>query len=412
MLAWPRLEIPRLDVHGPAVSVYDTENRSLVTLPPNDAARMYVCGITPYDSTHLGHAATYVGFDLLNRALRNAGHDVIYVQNVTDIDDPLLERAHARGIPWSDLAQRETERFRQDMTALRVLPPAHFVGVSEAVTKIISRIEMLKERGSIYRVGTDLYFEVSADPSFGRVSSLDRDVMLKDFAERGGDPDRRGKRDPLDCLVWRGERQGEPSWPSPWGPGRPGWHIGCTTIAQEYLGPSFDVQGGGRDLAFPHHEMSAGLGHVIHPQHRFAQTFVHAGMVAYDGEKMSKSRGNLVFVSSLRKQGVDPVAIRLALMRHHYRSSWQWTDAELPAALVTLKQWRRALALGSGAPAAPVEQAVLSALAADLDAPAAVTILQEWVDASLGTDTVADKRDSSAPMTVRRLADASLGLLL
>ena len=169
MLAWPRLEIPRLDVHGPAVSVYDTENRSLVTLPPNDAARMYVCGITPYDSTHLGHAATYVGFDLLNRALRNAGHDVIYVQNVTDIDDPLLERAHARGIPWSDLAQRETERFRQDMTALRVLPPAHFVGVSEAVTKIISRIEMLKERGSIYRVGTDLYFEVSADPVKSRV---------------------------------------------------------------------------------------------------------------------------------------------------------------------------------------------------------------------------------------------------
>ena len=377
MLAWPRLEIPRLDVHGPAVSVYDTENRSLVTLPPNDAARMYVCGITPYDSTHLGHAATYVGFDLLNRALRNAGHDVIYVQNVTDIDDPLLERAHARGIPWSDLAQRETERFRQDMTALRVLPPAHFVGVSEAVTKIISRIE-----------------------------------MLKDFAERGGDPDLRGKRDPLDCLVWRGERQGEPSWPSPWGPGRPGWHIGCTTIAQEHLGSSFDVQGGGRDLAFPHHEMSAGLGHVIHPQHRFAQTFVHAGMVAYDGEKMSKSRGNLVFVSSLRKQGVDPVAIRLALMRHHYRSSWQWTDAELPAALVTLKQWRRALALGSGAPAAPVVQAVLSALAADLDAPAAVTIVQAWVDASLGTDTVADKRDSSASMTVRRLADASLGLLL
>ena len=158
--------------------------------------------------------------------------------------------------------------------------------------------------------------------------------------------------------------------------------------------------------------MSAGLGHVIHPQHRFAQTFVHAGMVAYDGEKMSKSRGNLVFVSSLRKQGVDPAAIRLALMRHHYRSSWEWTDAEISGALDTLKQWRRALALGSGAPAAPVEQAVLSALAADLDAPAAVTILQEWVDASLGTDTVADKRDSSAPMTVRRLADASLGLLL
>jgi len=238
----------------------------LVTLPPNDAARMYVCGITPYDSTHLGHAATYVGFDLLNRALRNAGHDVIYVQNVTDIDDPLLERAHARGIPWSDLAQRETERFRQDMTALRVLPPAHFVGVSEAVTKIISRIEMLKERGSIYRVGTDLYFEVSADPSFGRVSSLDRDVMLKDFAERGGDPDRPGKKDPLDCLVWRLERPGEPAWDSRLGRGRPGWHIECSAMSGALLGETFDIHAGGLALRgdragkMHHHILRADIG--------------------------------------------------------------------------------------------------------------------------------------------------------
>lgn len=179
------------------------------------------------------------------------------------------------------------------------------------------------------------------------------------------------------CLVWRGERQGEPSWPSPWGPGRPGWHIGCTTITRNI----WDHPSTYRAEDETWHSRTTGLGHVIHPQHRFAQTFVHAGMVAYDGEKMSKSR--LVFVSSLRKQGVDPAAIRLALMRHHYRSSWEWTDAEISAALDTLKQWRRALALGSGAPAAPVEQAVLSALAADLDAPAAVTILQEWVDASL-----------------------------
>lgn len=412
MLAWPRIDIPRLPMRGPAVSVHDTESRTLVTLRPVGAARMYVCGITPYDSTHLGHAATYVGFDLLNRALRNAGHEVVYVQNVTDIDDPLLERARARGIPWNDLAQREIERFRQDMTALHVLTPAHYVGVAETVTEIILRIELLQERASIYQLGTDLYFAVSTDPSFGRISSLDRETMMRDFAERGGDPDREGKRDPLDCLVWRGEREGEPSWPSPWGPGRPGWHVGCATIAKELLGPSFDVQGGGRDLIFPHHEMSAGIGHVIDPQHRFAQTFVHTGVVAYDGEKMSKSRGNLVFVSALREQGVDPVAIRLALMRHHYRSDWEWTEAELSSAIGTLRQWRRALDLGSGASATPVAQAVLSALAADLDAPAAIAILQEWVDATLGVDAVADRRDDLAARTIRSLADASLGLVL
>ncbi len=412
MLAWSQIEVPRLRVQGPAVSVHDTEGRSLVTLEPDGPARMYVCGITPYDSTHLGHAATYIAFDLLNRALHNAGHEVIYVQNVTDIDDPLLDRAAARGIPWQDIAHSETERFRHDMAALRVLPPTHYVGVVESIPEIIARIELLDERGSIYQVGSDLYFEVATDPSFGRVSSLDRESMVEVFAERGGDPERSGKRDPLDYLVWRGEREGEPSWTSPWGPGRPGWHVGCSTIAQAHLGAAFDVQGGGRDLAFPHHEMSAGIGHVSYPQHRFAQTFVHAGMVAYNGEKMSKSRGNLVFVSTLLEQGANPAAIRVAIMRHHYRSSWEWTDADLTAAQDTLSKWRRALDLGRGAPAAPVEQAVLSALAADLNAPAALVSIDEWVDATLGTDREPDTRDAGAATTVRRLMDAALGLVI
>lgn len=255
MLAWPPTDIPRLRLQGPAVKVYDTWSQSRITLDPDGPARMYVCGITPYDATHLGHAATYVGFDLLNRALRNAGHDVIYVQNVTDIDDPLLERARARGIPWNDIAEDEIDRFRQDMAALRVLPPAHYVGIVESIVEVTSRIEQLEAGGSIYRVGGDLYHQVFTDPSFGRTTALDQAAMTKAFAEHGGDPDRVGKKNPLDCLVWRGAREGEPSWPSPWGPGRPGWHVGCTAIAQEYLGPAFDVQGGGMDLKFPHHEM-------------------------------------------------------------------------------------------------------------------------------------------------------------
>ena len=344
MLAWPRLEIPRLDVHGPAVSVYDTEKRSLVTLRPDDAARMYVCGITPYDSTHLGHAATYVGFDLLNRALRNAGRDVIYVQNVTDVDDPLLERAHARGIPWSDLAQREIERFRQDMTALRVLPPAHYIGVAETVTKIISRIEMLKERGSIYRVGIDLYFEVSADPSFGRISSLDRDVMLKDFAERGGDPDRKGKRDPLDFVLWKHAKADEPDeakWASPWGAGRPGWHIECSAMGAALLGKQFDIHGGGQDLQFPHHENEIAQSEGANGC-RYVNYWMHNGFVRVDNEKMSKSLGNFFTIRDVLKR-YDPEVVRFFILRAHYRSPLNYSDAHLDDARQALTRLYTAL---------------------------------------------------------------------
>jgi L-cysteine:1D-myo-inositol 2-amino-2-deoxy-alpha-D-glucopyranoside ligase len=236
--------------------------------------------------------------------------------------------------------------------------------------------------------------------------------MLRIFPERGGDPDREGKKDPLDCVVWRARRPGEPSWESPFGPGRPGWHIECTAMAMRHLGGDFDVQGGGSDLVFPHHEMGAGHAQVAQPGTRFAQVYAHAGMVAYDGEKMSKSRGNLVFVSALRNSDVDPMAIRLALLRHHYRSDWEWTDAELWEAVDTLTGWRRALALGAGAPAGPVVAAALEALADDLDAPTALAAVQGWVDATLGTGGLADTRDSDAAGTVHQLLDAALGLAL
>ncbi|MBJ7528110.1 MAG: cysteine--1-D-myo-inosityl 2-amino-2-deoxy-alpha-D-glucopyranoside ligase [Nocardioides sp.] len=412
MRAWPAPEIPTLPVKGPAVALHDTPRGELVTTTPTGAARLYVCGITPYDATHMGHAATYVAYDLLNRAWRSAGHDVTYVQNVTDVDDPLLERATKVHVEWTALAERETELFRQDMTALRVLPPAEYVGAVESIPLVVALVERLQAAGAVYRVEDDLYFSVTADPAFGEESGLDREAMLRIFPERGGDPDRPGKRDPLDCVVWRGEREGEPSWPSPFGPGRPGWHVECTAIAMEHLGGAFDVQAGGSDLVFPHHEMCAGHAQVADPGTPFAQVYSHAGMVAYDGEKMSKSRGNLVFVSALRNSDVDPMAIRATLLRHHYRSDWEWTDAELFDNVDRLAEWRKAIALGAGAPAEPVVTEVLAALADDLDAPRALAAVDAWVDATLGTHGLADTSDPDAARSVHVLLDAALGLAL
>jgi L-cysteine:1D-myo-inositol 2-amino-2-deoxy-alpha-D-glucopyranoside ligase len=415
MRAWPAPDVPALGVVAPAVSLHDTATGGRVEVSPGGSdgiARLYVCGITPYDATHIGHAATYVGFDLLHRAWRNAGHDVTYVQNVTDVDDPLLERATKVGVDWVELAERETELFRQDMSALRVLPPAHYVGAVESIPLVIDLIERMQAAGAVYRVEDDLYFSVTADTAFGEESGLTREQMLEIFPQRGGDPERAGKKDPLDCLVWRAERPGEPSWESPFGPGRPGWHVECAAIALEHLGAGFDVQGGGSDLVFPHHEMCAGHVQVLGADTRFARVYSHAGMVAYDGEKMSKSRGNLVFVSALRNSDVDPMAIRLTLLRHHYRSDWEWTDAELFDNVDTLARWRRALALGAGAPSGPVVTAVLDALADDLDAPAAVAAVDAWVAATLGTDGLADTTDAHAAGRLHLLLDAALGLSL
>jgi L-cysteine:1D-myo-inositol 2-amino-2-deoxy-alpha-D-glucopyranoside ligase len=411
MRAWPAPDLPALAVTAPPVRVHDTSTGGLVETRPDGPARLYVCGITPYDATHMGHAATFVAFDLLNRAWRNAGHEVVYVQNVTDVDDPLFERAAKVGVDWRDLAARETERLRQDMTALRIVPPDHFPGAEESLDLIVDLIRRLQEAGTVYAVDDDLYFSVAADPAFGDESGWTRDEMLAVFPDRGGDPDRPGKKDPLDCLVWRAERPGEPALDSVLGRGRPGWHVECTAMALEFLGERFDVQGGGIDLVFPHHEMCASEAQALTGT-PYAQAYVHAGMVAYDGEKMSKSNGNLVFVSTLRNSEVDPMAIRLALLRHHYRSDWEWTDDQLWTAVDTLDRWRRALAVGAGAPAAPVVDAVLLALATDLDAPTAVAAIEGWVETTLGTSGPPDTSDPQAGSTVRSLLDAALGLAL
>ncbi|HET6152887.1 MAG TPA: cysteine--1-D-myo-inosityl 2-amino-2-deoxy-alpha-D-glucopyranoside ligase [Marmoricola sp.] len=414
MRAWPSTDVPRLSARGPVVQVFNSATQDLVEVtPPSGTARMYVCGITPYDATHMGHAATYVAFDLLNRAWRNAGHGVRYVQNVTDVDDPLLERATATGQDWVELAERETELFRTDMAALRVLPPDAYVGAVEAIPLVVEMIEQLREAGAVYPVpndnGTqDLYFSVTHDRAFGSVSGWDRDRMLAVFAERGGDPERPGKRDQLDCLLWQAERPDEPAWDSSLGRGRPGWHIECSAIARDHLGTGFDVQGGGSDLVFPHHEMSASEAQVSDPDTPFARAYVHAGMVALDGEKMSKSKGNLELVSRLRENGTDPVAIRIALLAHHYRSDWEWTAAGLEQAEGLLARLRSALAHDAGAPTEPVVTGVLLAMATDLDAPGALITLGTWAAAT----EAGDRSEPGAAAVIRELADAALGLAL
>src|SRR5262249_52718107 len=346
METWRAVRVPTLPGRGPEPRLANTATGELTPAAAGRRATLYACGITPYDATHIGHAATYLAWDLLVRAWRDAGHEVIYVQNVTDVDDPLLERAGHDGVDWRELAAPEIARYRSDMEALRVLPPTRLVGAVEALPLIERMNQVLADRGALYEVDGDVYFSRATDPQFGAVSHLGPADMLALSAERGGDPGRPGKKDPLDCLVWLAARPGEPSWDSGFGPGRPGWHVECAAISTHYLGPLFDVQAGGSDLIFPHHECSASHARVAfagRTHEAFAGSYVHAGMVRLDGEKMSKSLGNLVFVSRLLADGVDPMAIRLAIMSHHYRDDWDWTAAGLAAAQDRLAHWRAAL---------------------------------------------------------------------
>jgi L-cysteine:1D-myo-inositol 2-amino-2-deoxy-alpha-D-glucopyranoside ligase len=410
MDAWPSVPVPRLPGRGETLRLYDTATRAVRPTSPGQTASMYVCGITPYDATHLGHAATYLAFDLVQRVWRDAGHDVHYVQNVTDVDDPLLERAAHTGENWMSLAEREIELFRHDMTALRVLPPGEYVGAVESVPEITRAIGELLAEDRAYRVDDDVYFPVSAAAGFGTESNYDRATMLELFAERGGDPQRPGKRDPLDSLLWRARRPGEPYWDTPLGPGRPGWHIECSVIALNRLGMGFDVQGGGSDLIFPHHEHSAAHAEALTGAAPFARHYVHAGMIGLDGEKMSKSRGNLVLVSKLRAAGVDPMAIRLALLDGHYRADREWTGGRLPAAERRLGRWRQAAALPTAPSATDLLAEVRGFLADDLDTGAALGAMDRWVDGALAAPQAA--QDAEAGRLFADLADALLGVEL
>lgn len=407
MRTWTAPDLPDLPGSGSPLHVYDSSARAVGRAEPGAAARMYVCGITPYDATHLGHAFTYLTYDLAQRVWRDCGHRVDYVQNVTDVDDPLLERADATGRDWRELAEEQTELFRTDMAALAVIPPRELIGAVEAIPLIIELITRLSERGSVYEVDGDLYFGVDTDPHFGSVGGLDRATMLALSAERGGDPDRPGKKDPLDPLVWRTARPGEPSWDGPFGPGRPGWHVECAAISLDRLGMGLDIEGGGTDLVFPHHEMSAAHAEVASGTRPHARAYVHTAMVGYQGEKMSKSLGNLVFVSALRGR-MEPAAIRLALLAHHYRTEWEWTEADGDAATARLERWRSAVARPTGPDGAPVLARVRARLADDLDAPGALAAVDAWADAALAGNGA----DTSAPALVGDLAAALLGVEL
>jgi L-cysteine:1D-myo-inositol 2-amino-2-deoxy-alpha-D-glucopyranoside ligase len=411
MRNWSAPDVPRLPGRGVPLRLYDTATDEVRPTAPGPTARMYVCGITPYDATHLGHAATYLAFDLVNRLWRDAGHDVHYVQNVTDVDDPLLERAERDGEDWVVLAMRETALYREDMEALRVLPPQDFIGAVESVGEVVEMTEKLIAGGTAYTLedGTgDVYFDTAKAPRFGYESRYSEEEMLTYFAERGGDPERAGKRQPLDPVLWRGARPGEPSWDGGLGPGRPGWHIECTAIALNRLGATFDVQGGGSDLRFPHHEMSAAHAEALTGEWPMARHYVHAGMIGLDGEKMSKSRGNLVFVSRLRADGVDPAAIRLALYSGHYRADRAWTADLLADAEARLARWRAAVALGSAPDATATLERMRERLSDDLDTPAALAAVDRWADEAVTRGGA----DADAPRTVREAVDALLGVRL
>jgi len=413
MNSWAAPAIPAVGTVRdlPPLVLTDTATHEKKALPKKSVYRMYVCGITPYDATHLGHAATYLTFDLMNRYLRATGAEVLYVQNITDIDDPLLERANRDGVVWSELAHQQIDLFKGDMVDLRVIPPAHYIGAVEAIPLVVDAISNLQEQSSIYAVDTDYYFSVKSDSKFGSRSNLSQAQMLDIFSQRGGDPDRVGKQDPLDCLVWMSQRVNEPGWDSNLGKGRPGWHIECTAIALEYLQPSdldetlIDIQGGGSDLIFPHHEMCATQAQVITGK-ELASTYVHAGMIGLDGEKMSKSKGNLVFVSRLVASGVDPMAIRWALMSDHYRSDRMWSDAVLHKAQSELDRLKLALSKSDSAPTEDLINSILRALSDDLDTTLVLSKLDVWASSTIEGSHGGNSDD------LRIVLDALLGLKL
>lgn len=414
MRTWTAPTIPSLPGTGQPPRLFNTASGRLEHPPlSNEQATLYVCGITPYDATHLGHAATYLAFDVMQRAWIDAGIETVYAQNITDVDDPLLERAKATGVEWKHLADDQISLFRSDMFRLGMLPPQHYVAVTERIEEIAGAVARLRELGLAYEVptadseGDDLYFDVrqaqvASEWRLGDVAPYDAQLMRQLSAERGGDPQREGKRDPLDPLLWRAAREGEPSWPSEVGAGRPGWHIECSVIAASALGNAFTVQGGGADLVFPHHEFTAAHATALSGT-PLAHAYCHVGLISYQGHKMSKSRGNLVLVSRLLEAGADPSAIRLGILAHHYRSEWEWFDEDLQTAHRRLHAWREGIARASDDPldAHEVLAQLRQALANDLDTPVMLATLDAALD-----------RGVDQPGLIADAAEALLGVTL
>jgi L-cysteine:1D-myo-inositol 2-amino-2-deoxy-alpha-D-glucopyranoside ligase len=358
-----------------------TARREVVPFEPGPVVTMYTCGITPYDATHLGHAAVYVTYDVLQRRLRDLGHETRCVRNITDVDDSILGRARELDVHYLDLAAAETARFDEDMQALGMLESWSEPRATSAVADIRGFIGMVLDRGHAYQAGGAVYFDVSSFPAFGSVSGYSRDQMLEYAAERGGNVDDPNKRDPLDFVLWQPSLDDEPSWDSLWGPGRPGWHIECSALAMRELGATIDLHGGGTDLIFPHHECERAQSEAATGE-PFVRHWMHQAMVRMDGEKMSKSLGNLVFVSELRKEW-DPMAIRLMIVENHYRDGWEWDDTRLPRAAERLERWRTAGEGDGGL------DAVRDALDDDLDVPTAVAAIDAAAAGGQGVGTAA-----------------------
>ncbi len=361
--------------------LYDTSKREVVPFEPGPIVTMYTCGITPYDATHLGHAAVYMGYDVLQRRLRDRGHETRCVRNVTDVDDDLLRKSREIGMHYLDLAAAETARFDADMIALEMVPSWSEPRATSAIADIRGFIGMVLDRGHAYEAGGAVYFDVNSFDGFGSVSGYDRDTMLTYAAERGGNVDDPNKKDPLDFVLWQPSADGEPAWESLWGPGRPGWHIECSALAMRELGETIDLHGGGSDLIFPHHECEAAQSQAATGK-PFVRHWMHQAMVRMDGEKMSKSLGNLVFVSDLRKT-FDTRAIRLGIVANHYRTAWEWHLELMPEAAARLDRW---LAAGQGDGAL---DEVRAALDNDLDTPGAVAAIDAAAARGEGVSTAA-----------------------
>jgi len=395
------------------IRLYDTARQEIVPFEPPRLVKMYVCGITPYDSTHLGHAATYLTYDVLIRRLEELGHEVALIRNVTDVDDSILPKARQLGVNYLELADAEMARFRSDMEALGMRPPLSEPRATEAVPQIIDLVSRLLAAGHAYRADGSVFFDISTFPAYGALSHLNREEMLRIAAERGGRPDDPAKRDPLDFTLWQRSAPDEPAWDAPFGPGRPGWHIECSAMVLAAHGPTLDLHGGGTDLIFPHHESEIAQSTAITGQ-PLARHWMHSAMVAYDGEKMSKSLGNLVFVSDLLKVA-DPRAIRLALLRHHYRAGFEWFDTDLDEGRALLRRLLAAADCGSdptfagGADPRPFAERVRAALDDDLDVPRALDALDDLGSAILsgepgGAGVSPAMNDREAPGELLRLA--------
>jgi len=407
MNSWPQIFLPPLDDYVfPQLNLLDS-NRGLVKASSSQNFSIYVCGITPYDSTHLGHAATYLAFDLINRYQLLAKHKVDFIENVTDVDDPLLERAKRDNQDWQTLAQEQIDLFKSDMSALRIIPPKKLVKVTESFDLIEKFITQLSDRGFLYKIEEDYYFSVG---DFLEDLPMTVDQAKVIFQQRGGDPERTGKKHPLDPVVWLANQEGDPGWPSKFGYGRPGWHVECTAIACNYLDnlnsdPIIDLQGGGSDLLFPHHYMSAKIVQAAYGR-EFSPLYIHAGMIGLDGEKMSKSKGNLVFVSKLLEDGVDPMIIRWALLTGHYQSDRQWSDDLLKKAESDIELMRTALSRTEVADTDQLLKDLILDLSNNLDTPTALNRLVLWAKKS--------QKDATYNQSgqVSRAIDSLLGLAL